>query len=408
MDRPKLRPVEAFPVEHGEQTLICLRDPSGIAPEPIVVGMGAYFLITLFTGGHSLLDIQAAFVRRFGDILPSERLRELVASLDAAGFLDSPTHAERLRKAREEFERAPARAAALMGRCYESEPGRLRAEIEAYVDSPSGPGRNGRESNRPLAGLVAPHIDPRRGGPVYAHAYCELTRHPRPEIVVILGTSHHGGGPELFTATRKDYATPLGTVPTDRDLLERIASRYRAGDLFAEEMLHRREHSTEFQALFLAWALGTGGYRIVPILVGPFHEMAVGGTRPADDPRVRSFLDALLAELGAERRRVLILSGVDFAHLGRKFGDDFSVDERVAETMRREDGNLIENVRRGDPDAFFGHIAREHDRRRICGLAPIYTQLELLRGHAGRLLAYDIALEPETGSAVSFAGLAID
>ena len=31
MDKPIIRPVEAFPMEQQDQTLICLRDPSGLA-----------------------------------------------------------------------------------------------------------------------------------------------------------------------------------------------------------------------------------------------------------------------------------------------------------------------------------------------------------------------------------------
>ena len=104
----------------------------------------------------------------------------------------------------------------------------------------------------------------------------------------------------------------------------------------------------------------------------------------------------------------MIVAGVDFAHIGRKFGDAFSVDESIAERVKREDMGLIEFIRRGDAAGFFADIAKDRDARRICGLAPMYTQLELLRGYRGRLLKYGIAIEPETGSAVSFAGLAID
>ena len=53
MDKPIIRPVEAFPMEQQDQTLICLRDPSGLAPEPIMLGMGAYFLVTLFDGTNT-------------------------------------------------------------------------------------------------------------------------------------------------------------------------------------------------------------------------------------------------------------------------------------------------------------------------------------------------------------------
>lgn len=415
MDKPRIRPVEAFPVEQDGQTLVCLRDPSRLAPEPIVLGMGAYFLVTLFDGTNSVPDLQVAFTRRFGTILPSEQIRELIGALDRAGYLDSPAFAERLRGVHEEFYRSPARPAALAGLCYESEAPRLRVEIESFFERPGAPGRGTLAAapapSEELAGLIAPHIDPRRGAAAYAWAYGELRRHRRPELIVVLGTSHYGAGPELFSATRKDYLTPLGAVRTDRGFVARLAARYAeacGGDLFADELLHRDEHSIEFQALFLAWALGVKGYRIVPVLVSSFHEMVRGGAPPASDARVAGFLGALRAELSAARRRALILSGVDFAHVGRKFGDPFGIGDGVPERVRREDLALIENIKAGDPGGFFADIAREDDARKICGLAPMYTQLELLRGRRARLLHYDIALEPQTDSLVSFASLAID
>lgn len=418
MDKPIIRPVEAFPMEQQDQTLICLRDPSGLAPEPIMLGMGAYFLVSLFDGTNSTLDLQAAFSQRFGEVIPSERIRELVAALDGGYFLDSPAFAKRVRNVREEFRKSPSRAAALAGFCYETRPARLRAEIESFFERPNAPGRDALVAPTPsttaaggLAGLIAPHIDPRRGGAAYAWAYNELRRHERPELIVILGTSHYGAGPELFSATRKNYLTPLGAVPTDRAFVEQLAVRYadsHGGDLFADEMLHRNEHSIEFQALFLAWALGVEGYKIVPILVSSFHQMVSDRMRPALNQHVARFLDALREELAAERRRVLILAGVDFAHVGRKFGDSFGVDDGVTARVRREDLALIETIKAGDPGGFFADIAREGDQRKICGLAPMYTQLELLSGRRARLLHYDIALEPQTHSLVSFASLAID
>lgn len=410
IDKPKLRAVEAFPIEQNGQTYVCLRDPGGIAPDPVVVGMGAYFLVTLFDGTNTLLDIQAAFTRRFGEILPAEPLRQLIETLDRAYFLDSPTSARRIEELRREFEESPQRKAALAGLCYEKEPVRLRAEIEGFFRAPGGPGRiPDRAADGPaLSGLISPHIDPRRGGPAYAHAYGELMRRERPELVIILGTSHYGVGPELFSATRKDYMTPFGAVRTDGEFAGRLAARYTAGDLFGDEILHRNEHSIEFQALFLSWALGTEGYQIVPILVGSFHEMVRAGAAPTDDSRVGGFLEALKAELANETRRVLIVAGVDFAHVGRKFGDSFSADEKIAQWVKNEDLALIENIKRGDPDGFFGDIAKDGDKRKICGLSPMYTQLMLLRGHRGRLLMHDIAMEPQTESAVSFASLAID
>lgn len=410
MDRPKIRPLEAFPVQQEGQTYVLLRDPGGIAPEPIMIGMGAYFLVTIFDGVNTRLDLQAAFTRRFGDILPSEQLDQLIEALDRGYFLDSPRYADRVRQIREEFAQNPLRPAVLAGLAYEKEPARLREEIASYFRRPGGPGDipSPRSDGVALRGLISPHIDPRRGGAAYAHAYGELLTRERPELIVILGTSHYGMGPQLFSATRKDYVTPFGAVATDREFVDRLAARYKEGDLFADEILHRNEHSIEFQALFLAWALGTAGYRIVPILVGSFHEMVRSGETPARDGRVGAFIEALRAELANETRGVLIVAGVDFAHVGRKFGDDFAADEAVAQRVRSADLALIENIKRGDPDGFFADIAKDRDARKICGLSPMYTQLELLRNHPARLLMHDIAMEPQTESAVSFASLAID
>jgi AmmeMemoRadiSam system protein B len=409
MDKPRIRPVEAFPVEQDGQTMICLRDPTGLAPDPIVLGMGAYFLVTLFDGNHSLREIQAAFSSRFGEVLPPERLGELIAALDQGYYLDSPAFHERDRQVREEFLAREDRPAALAGMCYATNAASLRNELAAFFDPPEGPGRApARKPGKRLAGLIAPHIDPRRGAAAYAHAYAELMTHEPPELIVILGTSHYGAGPELFSATRKNYLTPLGALQTDREFIDRLAARYTAGDLFADEILHRREHSIEFQALFLSYALGLHGYRVVPILVSSFHEMVAAGETPGSNPRVRSFLDALGGLIAQESRSVLVLAGVDFAHVGKKFGDPFAADESVAQRVQSEDLALIENIRRGDPSGFFADIAKDRDARKICGLAPMYTQLELLRGRAGRLLKYGIAMEPQTESCVSFASLAID
>lgn len=389
--------------------MVCLRDPLGLAPQPILLGMGGYFLITLFDGQRTLADIKEAYARQFGEVLAAGKLEELIEALDRAFYLHSENFARRRIAVNEEFKISGERPAVHAGLCYEGEPRLLREELAAFFDPPHGPGRSSaRKDNAAPAGLIAPHIDPRRGGPAYAHAYFELMGCEPPELFVILGTSHYGAGPELFTATLKDYVTPLGAVETDRDLVRRLAARYSDGDLFADELLHRNEHSIEFQALFLAWALGTRGYKVVPILVSSFHEMVASGRVPSADPRVGSFIQALRDELAAESRSVCIIAGVDFAHVGRKFGDQRAADEAYVKWVEQEDRALIENIVHGDPEGFFRAIDKDKDSRRICGLAPMYTQLEVLRGRRGRLLKYDVALEPQTQSAVSFASLAID
>ena len=71
---------------------------------------------------------------------------------------------------------------------------------------------------------------------------------------MILGVAHQYCQ-RRFALTRKDFETPLGLVPTDREYVDQIAAL--AGrDLFEDELSHRTEHSIEFQVVFLQYVLG--------------------------------------------------------------------------------------------------------------------------------------------------------
>jgi hypothetical protein len=149
MEKPKIRPVEAFPVEQNGQTYICLRDPSGIAPTPIMIGMGAYFLVTLFDGANTKTDLQAAFTKRFGESLPPDHLDGLIAALDQGFFLESPAYTARMDAVREEFNRkSAAPGCALAGICYENEPAQAAARDRSILQ---GAGRSRDRSLNPPA-----------------------------------------------------------------------------------------------------------------------------------------------------------------------------------------------------------------------------------------------------------------
>lgn len=51
-------------------------------------------------------------------------------------------------------------------------------------------------------------------------------------------------------------------------------------------------------------------------------------------------------------------------------------------------------------------VAKDGDRRRVCGFAPMYTFLHLVDATHGKLLKYDRSIDPITQSSVSFASLA--
>jgi hypothetical protein len=69
------------------------------------------------------------------------------------------------------------------------------------------------------------------------------------------------------------------------------------------------------------------------------------------------------------------------------------------------DREMLCSVEAGDAESFFRAVARDGDRRRICGLPPVYAALRALGEVEGRLLRY--GQWPDPNGTVSFAALAL-
>jgi len=92
-DRPKLRPVEAFPVEAQGKKGIALRDPAGFTDAVLVLPPLLLDIVSLFDGEHSIADIQAAVMRRHGELLPREQIQAVYDTGGSSGwYLWSPAN----------------------------------------------------------------------------------------------------------------------------------------------------------------------------------------------------------------------------------------------------------------------------------------------------------------------------
>jgi len=366
-----------------------------------------YFIISHFDGQHSVVDIQEAFARQFGQILPREKIEDLIEQLDRNHYLDS----ERFRReVLDAFYQSPVREMAHANSCYSAEPEEFSQQAVDLFRSNGGPGLPSEDGQRhpSVRGIIAPHIDLRFGGPCYAWAYKELAERCDADLFVLLGTSHYSLNPShLFTATEKDYRTPLGLAKTDRAFVRALQQNYGEGDLFAEEILHRAEHSLEFQALFLRYLFGEQrDFAIVPILVSSFHHAVLSQTPPVEDERIRSFVHALKETIVQSGKRVCFVAGVDFAHVGQQFGDRGPMTRETIDWVATEDRRLVRALENLDHVDFFSQIAKDNDKRRVCGFAPMYTFLNVVEASQGKLLKYGCATEMYPESLVSFASLA--
>ncbi|MGH7797615.1 MAG: AmmeMemoRadiSam system protein B [Candidatus Binatia bacterium] len=408
-DKPKLRPVEAFPVQHDGKTLVYVKDPLNLAA-PLGVSPVGYFILSRFDGRHSYIDIQEAYAKQFGSLLPSEELKNFVEMLDQHYYLESERFAEYRDAVILEFRHLPTRAPAHAGGVYKADAAALTSQLDGYFLAPGGPGLPSAQnrSATPKA-IVAPHIDFHRGGPAYAWAYKSLAESHGADLYILLGTSHCGGRTP-YILTLKDFQTPLGLVETDKDFVNRLPSAC-DDDCFTDEYLHRGEHSLEFQVVFLKYiaqkrAAITGQpekpFKIVPILVSSFHSAIASRTVPEANSVVGKFLRTLRESALRESRRVCFVAGVDLAHVGRQFGDSEPITDDFLKWVESEDRELVSRLVEFDAPGFFQSIAKDHDRRRICGFAPMYSLIHLLDGVHGSHLKYGQAFTPETASMVTF------
>jgi AmmeMemoRadiSam system protein B len=397
---PRLRALEAFPVEHEGQRCIALRDPAGFTDQIAVLPPPLLDLVSLFDGEHSVEEIRQILHARHGQAPSAEQIASVIDRFDLAGFLDSDRFRDRQRALEEAFQQSPVRKAAHAGGAYAGDADVLARQIDGFFTHPDGPGRE--DSGTPsgsLQGLLAPHIDFHRGGPAYAWAYKEVLERSDADLYVILGTCH-AGMPDPFAVTLKPFETPLGAVPADRDFYEAL-SRRAGQDLLASEAAHRAEHSIEFQAVMLQHLVAPRRpFTILPVLASYLHEAVWTRGDPEADRRVPRFVDALRDTIAASGRRVCLIGGVDLAHVGPRFGDPEPNTERSLAVVERADRGMLESVVAGDAPGFFASVAFDRDVRRICGLSPIYTLLRCLAGTRGRLLRY--SQWPDPDGAVSF------
>jgi AmmeMemoRadiSam system protein B len=403
--RPRLRALEAFPIEQDGQRAVGLRDPEGFTDQVAVLPVPLLDIVSLFDGERTLAEIRDVVSGRHPGALTEADIAAVAERLDEAGFLDSPRFAARRDRIEAEFAASPARPAAHAGGAYAGEAAALRAQIDGFFRHADGPGllAAARAEASGLRGLLAPHIDFHRGGPTYAWAYREVLERSDADCFVILGTCHTGMR-DPFATTLKAYETPLGPAAVDRDFVEVLGRRY-GDNLLASEAAHRIEHSIEFQAVMLRWALGDRRpFTVVPVLASFLHEAVWEGGPPEGDARVPRFLDALGETIAASRRRVCLIGGVDLAHVGPRFGDAAPNTPASLVEVEREDRAMLDAVMAGDAAGFYESVARDGDARRICGLSPIYAFLRALPGTPGRLIRYQ--QWPDPAGAVTFCAAA--
>jgi AmmeMemoRadiSam system protein B len=379
---PRLRAIDVRPVIQGGRASLLLLDPLQLSDRTVIIPQALAPLLALCDGTRDSSALRASLGVRFGLRIGPGVLEQLLDAFDEALLLDNDRFARAREQALAEYRQAPFRPSTCAGRSYPADLDELRGLLQGYLDSVDDGGPGFDEG----CGLVSPHIDYARGGPVYAQVWkraAEMAREA--ELVVLLGTDHFGADGGL-TLTRQHYSTPFGVLPTAREVVDALVDAIGAEAAFVGELYHRGEHSIELAAVWLHYMRGGQPCELVPVLCGSFGDFVRGEADPEQDPAMVAVVETLRQATAG--RRALVVAAGDLSHVGPAFGGrPLGLVERAR--LQIADDELIERICAGDAQGFFAAIQRDGDRRNVCGLPPIYLALRVLSPVQGEQVAYD-------------------
>jgi hypothetical protein len=395
---PKLRTdLEFIPLVHEGNHLVLVRDAVGIVQEGLGLPRELLEFLAMLDGRKDVRDIQIELIRRSnGRLVEMGEVEALLDKLDSWYLLESENFTEKMKRLTAEFSELAVRPCAFSDRSYPGDPNELRGMLEGILSSAPA-----LSMAAPTA-IVAPHIDLAAGKSSYAAAY-SLLKNTRPDRVVVLGIGH-AMDEGWFNITQKDFETPLGRVPCDRKAA--LELQRAAGDTAAtNDFVHKSEHSIEFQVLFLQHTLPPGSFSIVPILCGGLPADPGIFGRNIYLEKTGQFLEALKALVTEPGVQTLLVAGVDFSHIGKKFGHS-SASASLESSASAHDRALLGRLVKADAEGFWKEILRVKDCYNVCGFPALACLLEILPPSTGSLLDYGVYREEATGSAVTFAAAA--
>lgn len=412
------------PLEIEGKPYFHFTDMRHIASSPLIVPDPLMVVISRFDGSHSLEKILREFAP-YG--LEEQVLVQLFVDLERMMFLETGSRARRWNEIKLEYRQTAERSPSHAGAVYPEGANELTAfldnlrirsrdalsrsqdwEMGVTVHRSSHEGRltglaASQAARGHVRGVISPHIDYRRGFATYGPVSETLRKLPSPDLVLLVGTCHSAMD-SFAVLSDKNYLFPGGS------LSGRMVREYNFPEwVYAEEILHAKEHSLELQLPFIGDAWNSQPC-VCPLLVGSLHQSILEKKEPAE---LHPFYDwvKLLVEfidtLEKQGVNLFIHLGVDLAHMGRHFGDAQSLQIDDRRLIAEEDLKFLQLVLHGTASEVFQHVSRDHDRRRICGFSSIYLMKKIFEQRGcqlgGEVLDYRQSYDEGEDCLVTFA-----
>jgi MEMO1 family protein len=234
------------------------------------------------------------------------------------------------------------------GRFYPADGDQLSAWLDSRlnVKSESFPGKK-------PAVLIAPHAGYIYSGETAAAAYRDVKGLDY-DTVVVIGPSHHHGFRGGSIYMRGGYRTPLGVLPVDETLAEKL-SKWTHFKYIPDA--HAEEHAIEVQAPFIQKALPQAS--ICPVVLGAAGRKDI------------SRLAAALRKAAAEKN-ILVIASTDMSHF---------LPQKEA---RKRDARTIKLIQTWKISKLISQL--ENRENIMCGGTGVAAALEYAQDLPGRLI----------------------
>ena len=241
------------------------------------------------------------------------------------------------------------------GSWYPGETEILSRDVRRYLENAKKERLEGE-----IVALISPHAGYIYSGQVAAYAY-KLIEGKVFDSVVVVAPSHRAlfKGASLYD--RGGYRTPLGVVPIDTELSQKMMERRKEIQFLPEA--HSQEHSIEIQIPFLQVVLKS--FRLIPIVMEPYWSWETCQS-----------LASAIAET-VRGKNVLLIASSDLSHF-------HSYDEAV-----KLDKIVLNHIERFDPEGLDRDL--RSNRCEACGGGPVISIMlaaKALGANQGKVLKY--------------------
>jgi len=231
-----------------------------------------------------------------------------------------------------EKQTAEIRPSAVAGTFYSGSTSQLRKSVRTFLDHVPETEPAGR-----IYAAVAPHAGYTFSGQVAAYTHKALSGVDFDTLVIIGHDAYRGA--VAFLCPVDYFQTPLGKMPVDRDMVEKMLD-FHPG-IKADRFIHAREHTVEVHLPFLQTL--NKQCSIVPVLFG----------NPSVE-NCRILVRAILSAAGD--KRVCVLASTDMSHYP------------TYEAAKTIDASTLETLLSLDVDRLFAHLEKQERQEPVPNL----------------------------------------